>query len=83
MINSLLESEIRIALDKAENRNTDGTVNWDFVDSDCYMSGVNKFFKDDEQYYKAFDFLCMNLSIEFGLSDLKAMHKNQLEMDLG
>lgn len=51
MIYSLVEAQVREAVSKDENRNEDGSINWNFVDSDCYMSGVNKFFKDDEAYY--------------------------------
>jgi len=41
MINSLVEAQVREAVAKDENRNADGTVNWNFVDADCYASGVN------------------------------------------
>ena len=55
MIYSLVEAEVREAVSKAENRNEDGSINWNFVDSDCYMSGVPKFFKDDVEYYAAWN----------------------------
>jgi len=55
MIYSLVEAAVREAASKAENRNEDGSINWNFVDSDCYMSGVNKWFKDDVEYYAAWN----------------------------
>ncbi len=55
MIYSLVETVVREAVSKEENRNEDGSINWNFVDSDCYMSGVPKFFKDDVEYYAAWN----------------------------
>ena len=40
MIYSVLESHVREAADKSENRNADGTINWNFVDADCYATGT-------------------------------------------
>lgn len=51
MIHALLKSEFNKAVKNPENINDDGEINWNFVDSDCYMSGVPKFFKDDTDYY--------------------------------
>lgn len=67
MIYSLVEAEVRKALALKENYNADGSVNWNFVDSDCYMSGVNKFYKNDEAYYTAFDWACYNVGIALGI----------------
>ena len=58
MIYSLVEAQVREAVAKEENWNANGTINWNFVDADCYMSGVNKWFKDDEAYYEAWDEIC-------------------------
>jgi len=58
MIYSLVEAQVREAVAKDENRNADGTINWDFVDSDCYMSGVNKWFMNDDMYYEVWDEIC-------------------------
>jgi len=58
MIYSLVEAQVREAVAKDENRNTDGTINWNFVDSDCYMSGVNKWFMNDDMYYEVWDEIC-------------------------
>lgn len=51
MIHSLLEMEFNQAINSTENKNEDGSINWNFVDSDCYMSGVPKLYKDDTEYY--------------------------------
>ena len=58
MIYSLVEAQVREAVAKDENRNADGTINWNFVDSDCYMSGVNKWFMNDDMYYEVWDEIC-------------------------
>ena len=55
MIYSLVETEVREAVSKDENRNDDGSINWNYVDADCYMSGVNKYFKDDVAYYETWN----------------------------
>ena len=55
MIYSLVEAQVREAVSKDENINADGSINWNYVDSDCYMSGVNKYFKGDTAYYEAWN----------------------------
>ena len=55
MIYSLVEAQVREAIAKEENHNEDGSINWNYVDADCYMSGVNKWFKDDTAYYEAWN----------------------------
>lgn len=55
MIYSLVETEVREAVSKDENINADGSINWNYVDADCYMSGVNKYFKDDVAYYETWN----------------------------
>jgi hypothetical protein len=55
MIYSLVEAQVREAVSKDENINADGSINWNYVDSDCYMSGVNKYFKDDTAYYETWN----------------------------
>ena len=82
MIYSLVESAVREAADKAENRTDDladwpeGIV-WNFVDADCYMSGLPKYFKDDQAYYEAFDEIVDNLVNEMRVS---AAEEVQLEL---
>ena len=51
MIYSLLESEFNQAVNKDENLNADGSINWNFVDADCYMA-VGKLFKDSTTFYE-------------------------------
>lgn len=36
MIYSMLESQMRSAVELEENLNADGSINWDFVDADTY-----------------------------------------------
>jgi hypothetical protein len=67
MIYSLVESQVREAVAKEENINADGTINWDFVDANCYASGVIKFFKDDEAYYETWEDICDMIEYEMGL----------------
>ena len=55
MIYSLVEAQVREAVSKDENLHADGSINWNYVDSDCYMSGVNKYFKDDVAYYETWN----------------------------
>jgi len=64
MIYAVLESHVREAADKAENINADGTINWNYVDADCYMSGTPKLFANDEMYYEAFDEIVNNYVAE-------------------
>lgn len=78
MIYSLLEAQVREAVADPENIDYDGSINWNFVDSDCYMSGVNKFFKDDEAYYEAYDEI---VDMIIATQPVELMN-TQLEMDL-
>lgn len=79
MIYAVLESQVREAADKAENRNADGTIEWNFVDADCYMSGTPKLFANDEMYYEAFDEIVTNYVNEMRE---EAASEIQLEMDV-
>lgn len=54
MIYSLLESSMRCAIEREENINEDGSINWNFVDADAYWT-CSEFFKDSETFYEAFD----------------------------
>ena len=38
MIYSLLESSMRCAIEREENINEDGSINWNFVDADAYCN---------------------------------------------
>lgn len=55
MIYSLVEAQVREAIAKEENINKDGSINWNYVDADCYMSGVNKWFMNDDMYYEVWN----------------------------
>jgi hypothetical protein len=54
MIYSMLETQMRLAVELEENLNADGSINWDFVDADVYME-TGKFFKDRATYDEYFD----------------------------
>lgn len=79
MIYSLVEAAVREAADKAENKNADGTINWNFVDSDCYMEGLSKWFANDEQYYETWEEIVENYVAEMRE---EAASEIQLEMDV-
>ena len=51
MIHALLQVEFDKAVSNPENHNEDGSINWNFVDSDCYMA-VGKLFKDSTTFYE-------------------------------
>jgi len=78
MIYSLVEAQVREAAANPENIDYDGSINWNFVDSDCYMSGVNKFFKDDTAYYEAWDEAVEKVIAEQPVE----LMNTQLEMDV-
>lgn len=54
MIHSLLEVEFNQAINNTENLNDDGSINWNFVDADCYMA-VGKLYKDSTSFYEDFN----------------------------
>ena len=54
MIHSMLEIEIRDAVEKSANLNEDYSINWNFVDADAYAA-CRSFWKDDEEFYESFD----------------------------
>ena len=54
MIYSVLESTMRSAIELDENKNKDGSINWNFVDADTYMDCKN-LFRSDADFYEAFD----------------------------
>lgn len=76
MIYSMLESAMREAVVNPENINDDGSINWNFVDSDCYMA-CGKFFKDSVDYMDHFNEIADMIESETPVSD-----EIQLEMDL-
>ena len=55
MIQSILESTLRRAINDVDNwDNDDGKINWSFVDADCYME-CRALYKSDADYYEAYD----------------------------
>jgi len=79
MIYSLVEAAVREAADKAENKNADGTINWNFVDSDCYMQGLPTWFANVDQYYETWEEIVDNYIAEMRE---EAASEIQLEMDV-
>ena len=82
MIYSLVEAQVREAIAKEENLNEDGTINWNFVDSDCYMSGVSKWFKDDVEYYETWNDIADMIENEMSLAKIREdLQPYQLEFN--
>ncbi len=54
MIYAMLEIEMRDAVEKEENLNENGSINWNFVDADAYAE-CRSFWKDDEDFYDSFN----------------------------
>ena len=78
MIYSILESTMRSAIDKDENKKEDGSINWNFVDADAYME-CRSFFKDDKDFYDNFDHIGDKIQMEIRGRD---EYGNQLEMEV-
>ena len=77
MIHSLLESYMRDAVTNTENLQKDGSVNWNFVDSDCYMD-VGHYFKDSETFYESFNEIAEKIEAEMN----PVSNEIQLEMEV-
>ena len=77
MIYSVLESTMRSAIDLDENKNKDGSVNWNFVDADAYHACHN-FFKDSETFYEAFHNIAEKIANEMN----PQTNEIQLEMEV-
>jgi hypothetical protein len=79
MIYSMLEIEIRDAVEKSENLNEDYSINWNFVDTDAYAA-CRSFWKDDEQFYESFDEI-----VDMIIAERKeeADAERQLSFDIG
>lgn len=63
MIYSMLEIEMRSAVDNEDNQFKDGSINWNFVDADAYHA-CHKYFKDDETFYEYFHDIADKLQAE-------------------
>ena len=66
MTYDLLEALIRNAASKAENRNEDGSINWDFVDSDCWADCALAELVGSVEYYAKFDQVADQVTAEEG-----------------
>ena len=80
MIYSVLESKMREAIDLDENKNEDGSSNWNFVDADAYMDCKN-LFRSDADFYEAFNFLADGINTENDPASCSS-NKIQLEMEV-
>jgi hypothetical protein len=78
MIYSVLESTMRSAIDKDENKKEDGSINWNFVDADAYAECKN-LFRSDADFYDAFDDIGDKIQMEIRGRD---EFGNQLEMEV-
>jgi hypothetical protein len=58
-INTQLAKAFNRAVTTAENLNSDGSVNWNFVDADCYMAlaDSNSDLPADIDYIEQFNYL--------------------------
>jgi len=77
MIHSLLESYMRDAVTNTENLQKDGSVNWSFVDADCFMD-VGHYFKDQNDYLESFNEIAGQIEAEMN----PATNEIQLEMEV-
>jgi hypothetical protein len=79
MIYSMLEIDIRDAVDKSENLNENFTINWNFVDADVYAANIS-YWKDDTQFYEAFDEIAETIVRE---RTEEANAERQLSLNIG
>ena len=77
MIHSLLESYMRDAVTNTENLQKDGSVNWSFVDADCFMD-VGHYFKDQNDYMESFNEIAEQIEAEMN----PVSNEIQLEMEV-
>ena len=79
MIYSMLEIGMRDAVEKEENLNENGSINWNFVDADAYAE-CRSYWKDDEDFYDSF-----NEIADMIISERKeeAAAERQLSFDIG
>ena len=79
MIYAMLEIEIRDAVEKEENLNENGSINWNFVDADAYAE-CRSFWKDDEDFYDSFNEIADMIIAE---RKEEADAERQLSFDIG
>ena len=70
-INTQLAKAFNRAVTTAENINNDGSINWNFVDADCYMdlADINSDLPANIDYIKQFDYLADCYTGKFTLAD--------------
>ena len=79
MIYSMLEIQMRDAVNKDENLNENGSINWSFVDADAYAE-CRSFWKDDEDFYESFDEIANTITAEW---TEEANAERQLSLAIG
>ncbi len=79
MIYSMLEIQMRDAVNKDENLNENGSINWSFVDADAYAE-CRSFWKDDEDFYESFDEIANTITAEW---TEEANAERQLSLEIG
>ena len=79
MIYSMLEIQTRDAVNKDENLNENGTINWNFVDADAYAE-CRSYWKDDEDFYESFDEIANMITAEW---TEEANAERQLSFEIG
>ena len=77
MIYSVLESTMRSAIDLNENKNKDGSINWNFVDADAYAECKN-LFRSNADFYEAFNDIGDKIQAEMN----PVTNEIQLEMEV-
>jgi hypothetical protein len=68
---------MRDAVTNTENLQKDGSVNWSFVDADCFMD-VGHYFKDQNDYLESFNEIAGQIEAEMN----PATNEIQLEMEV-
>ena len=72
----MLEIAMRDAVNKDENLNENGSINWNFVGADAYAD-CRSFWKDDEDFYESFNEIANMITAEW---TEEANAERQLEM---
>jgi hypothetical protein len=67
---------MRSAIELDENKNEDGSINWNFVDADAYMD-VHNLYRSNNDFYEAFNDIADKIESENAVES-----KEQLELDL-
>jgi len=76
MINAILESTMRSAIELDENKEADGSINWNFVDADAYADCSN-LYRSTVDFYEAFNDIANKIQSED--VDLLQKYPNAIE----